>query len=37
MSGNNNVDKRPTTASKGSRATPPKTNENTKHNIRKDE
>lgn len=36
MSKNNNTEKRPTTASAGSRATPPKTNENTTHNLRKD-
>jgi len=36
LSKHNNTEKRPTTASAGSRATPPKTNENTKHNLRKD-
>lgn len=36
MSKHNNTDKRPTEASAGSRSTPPKTGENTRHNTRKE-
>ncbi|EJL31981.1 hypothetical protein PMI05_00498 [Brevibacillus sp. BC25] len=37
MSKHNNKDKRPTEASAGSRSTPPKTGENTGHNLRKED